>query len=409
MVIDLKSLPHRRKEYEGSLFRRGVDVDLDLVLGARERLSQLSSALDACRAESKSVAGSGDESGHTRGRELRAQESELSAELASAKEELHDLASHLPNFLDPRVPIGGDDEAIETRRDSPPTTQSWQRPHDEVANDLGWLDVPRATTLAGSRFYVLKNEAVLLRHAMTQLFLDTTSGQRWTLVSPPVLSKRFAMYAAGYLPFNTKDNFEVRDRDLTLIGTSEQALLGMHEKDVLDASPVRYLGESMCFRTEAGSHGRDVRGMLRVHQFFKLEQFVFCAPEQSEEEHLLCLTNQERFLELLELPSRTIICASHDVAAPGYFKYDVECWFPVQGRFREVTSNTNLLDFQTRRASIRMIVGGRRVHPHTISATAFCDRHIAALIENHQQKDGTVAVPDALRPYMHGSKYVPVR
>ena len=207
------------------------------------------------------------------------------------------------------------------------------RPHDEIAQGLGILDTERAAKLSGSRFYVLKGDGVRLRLAMFQLYLDMVEGQGFELVSPPVLAKRFSLYASGYLPFAQSDNFALADSELSLTGTSEQALLAMHADEVLPELPVKYLGDSMCFRTEAGSHGRDVRGMMRVHQFYKLEQFLYCAPDEVEALHLQMLDNEVAFIDALNVPSQTIICSSGDVAAPGFFKYDVEAWFPATGTY----------------------------------------------------------------------------
>lgn len=403
-MIDLKKLAADPDSYRRSLAKRGAEsVDVDGVLKAQQVVTQLTQEYEQLRVQSKELTkrAARDEALRAEARTLRDQQTELETRLRQAREELTSKASWLPNYLDDRVPTGDESDNTVIRAGNPPVGGPY-RPHDEIAQGLGILDTERAAKLAGSRFYNLKNDGVRLRLAMFQLFLDMVEGQGFELVSPPVLAKRFSFYVSGYLPFSQSENFSVSDSELSLTGTSEQALLAMHADEVLPELPVKYLGDSMCFRTEAGSHGRDVRGMMRVHQFYKLEQFLYCAPEEAEALHLQMLDNEVAFIDALNVPSQTIICSSGDVAAPGFFKYDVEAWFPSTGQYRELTSNTNLTDYQTRRAGIRARIDGKMVHPHTISATGFCDRHIAAMLENNQLPDGSVTVPEALRPYLRG-------
>ncbi|HST47580.1 serine--tRNA ligase [Jatrophihabitans sp.] len=404
-MIDLKKLAADPDSYRRSLAKRGAEsVDVDGVLKAQQLVTQLTQEFEQLRVQSKELTkrAARDEALRAEARELRDQQTELEGRLRQAREELTTRASWLPNYLDDRVPAGDETHNSVIRAANLPAGERSYRPHDEIAHGLGILDTERAAKLSGSRFYVLKGDGVRLRLAMFQLFLDLVSGQDFELVSPPVLAKKFSFFASGYLPFAQSDNFGIADSELSLTGTSEQTLLAMHGDEVMDQLPVKYLGDSMCFRTEAGSHGRDVRGMLRVHQFYKLEQFLFCAPDEAEALHLQTLDNEVAFIEALNVPSQTVICSSGDVAAPGYFKYDVEAWFPSTGTFRELTSNTNLTDYQTRRAGIRTRIEGKMVHPYTISATGFSDRHIAAMLENNQLDDGSVAVPEALRPYLGG-------
>lgn len=404
-MIDLKKLAADPDTYRRSLAKRGAEsVDVDGVLKAQQLVTQLTQEFEALRVRSKELTkrAARDEALRAEARDLRDQQTELEGRLRQAREELTAKASWLPNYLDDRVPAGDESANTVIRAAILPEGERSYRPHDEIAAGLGILDTERAAKLAGSRFYALKGDGVRLRLAMFQLYLDIVEGQGFELVSPPVLAKKFSFYASGYLPFAQSDNFGIADSELSLTGTSEQALLAMHADEVLEELPVKYLGDSMCFRTEAGSHGRDVRGMLRVHQFYKLEQFLYCAPAQVEELHLQMLDNEVAFIDALNVPSQTIVCSSGDVAAPGFFKYDVEAWFPANGTFRELTSNTNLTDYQTRRAGIRARIEGKMVHPYTISATGFCDRHIAALLENNQNDDGSVTVPEALRPYLGG-------
>ncbi|MFA6075762.1 MAG: aminoacyl--tRNA ligase-related protein [Negativicutes bacterium] len=220
------------------------------------------------------------------------------------------------------------------------------------------------------------------------------------------MAQKRTLFTSGYLPFAQKDNFKIEEEDLSLIGTSEQSLLGMHMDEVFTQLPLLYLGDSMCFRTEIGSAGRDVNGVFRVHQFYKMEQIVYCLPEDVEYWHKKCLENEERILDELGIPYRTILSAAGDTGAPGSIKYDVEGWFPGQGRYRELTSNTNILDYQTRRGNIRYKIAGQKGFPYTISATGFTDRLILAIMENYQTADGGIKIPEKLIDYMDGVREI---
>ncbi len=409
-MLDLKFIQANLDLVRENTRKRGYDVDIDRLVALDRERRRILTETEALRAEAKKLAKSapdpagGLEERRARGVALKDQVAANEAELAKVQAELDDLLTRVPNLLDPRVPAGGEESATLVREWGTPAKPDFEpQSHEVLGERLNMIDIDRGVRVAGSRFYLLKNDGVLLRHAMTQLFLSLTAGKGWEIVSPPYLASEKTLFTAGYLPFADKDNYRIEGTDLSLIGTSEQALLGMHMDEILTKLPLLYLGESMCFRTEAGSAGRDTKGVIRVHQFFKLEQIIYSAPEESEKYHLVALENEERFLQALEIPYRVIVCATEDTGAPGRMKYDTEAWFPSQQRYREVTSNTNLGDFQTRRGNIRYKgPDGQRVFPHTISATGFCDRHILAVMENYQQADGTIAVPAALAPYMHG-------
>jgi len=407
-MLDIKFIVENRDRVAHNAKLRGFDVDVDRIVALDADRRRLVVELDMVRAAAKRLSrgqrGEPSEEDRTQARRVREDERRLSSELEPVNAELQRLLSYVPNMLDPRVPIGDEDAYTVLRHvGEPPSFDFEPKPHDELGLGLRIIDFEHAVNTAGTRFYNLVDEGVLLRMALTRMFLDQVKGQGFTLVSPPYLAKDRTMFIAGYLPFAERDNFRVEGQDLSLIGTSEQSLLGMHADEILPRLPLMYLGDSMCFRTEAGSYGRDVKGMLRVHQFYKLEQLVYAHPDDAERMHLLCLDNEEQFMKDLHVPYRVIICSSADLAAPGSFKYDTEAWLPSQRRYREMTSNTNLTDYQTRRGNIRYKApDGTRVFPHTISATGFCDRLIAAILENHQRPDGSVRIPDKLVPYMGG-------
>jgi len=386
---------------------RGSSVDVDQLLDLERQRKGALVALENARAEIKRLSAlwrgkPPDEASERLAENLKRQDSENSEKLRALTEELHPRMSWLPNVLDPRVPIG-DENANQTIRTAGtiPEFDFPARSHEELGELLNLIDIPHGVKVAKSRFYNLKNEAVLMRLALIRMFVNHVRPQGFDLICPPFMAKDRSLFASGYLPFSSKDNFRA-DEDLSLIGTSEQALLGMHVDETLTKLPLLYLGDSMCFRTEAGSYGRDVAGILRVHQFYKLEQFVYCHPDESEQWHLRCLENEEWIAREVGVPYRVVITSSGDLGAPGRMKYDTEGWFPSQDRYRELTSNTNLWDYQTRRGNIRYKIGSDKGFPHTISATGFCDRLILAILENFQNKDGSVRIPDRLVPYLDG-------
>ncbi len=406
-MISLKFIEADPEAVRENCRRRGADVDIDAILALNIERKREGAHLDQVRADikvlSKQHAGTPDAAGRERAKQLKRRESELAAGLRTIQEELDGRLAWLPNLLDERVPVGGE-EANELVREvgTKPTFDFAPRPHEELGERLGILDIPRAVRTAGSRFYNLKGMGVLLRWALARMFQEHCAPQGFELIAPPVLAKDRTLFTSGYLPFAQKDNFRVQDEDLSLIGTSEQSLLGMHVDEVLDALPKLYLGDSLCFRTEAGNYGKDVKGILRVHQFYKLEQIVYCHPDEARHWHERCLANEEWLLEQLEIPYRVLLTASGDMAAPGRIKYDVEAWIPSQQRYREMTSNTDMGDFQTRRGGIRFKLGKQKGFPHTISATGFSERILIALLENLQRADGSVRIPERLRPFLGG-------
>ncbi|MBT2453654.1 serine--tRNA ligase [Streptomyces sp. ISL-86] len=413
-MIDLKFILQNPDEVAENCARRGYDVDIERITRLDRERRDVLTRLEAVRhqvtvlgREWKSAL---DQDEHRRkANELKAERGRLEQELEGVETQLQELASWLPNMLDPRVPVGGEEKNVVVRTVGELTKFDFApRSHEEIGRLTATIDIPRGVNVAGSRFYLLMNEAVQIRYALTDLFVKRARAQGFDLVSPPYLARRETLFASGYLPFQDKDNFVVNDADLSLIGTSEQSLLGMHIGETLTELPVMYLGDSMCFRTEAGSYGRDTAGILRVHQFHKLEQLIYCHPDESEKYHQLCLENEEWLMRELGIPCQVVLTGSKDLGAPGRMKYDTEAWLPFQERYRETTSNTNMGDFQTRRGRIRYKVGGEKGFPHTISATGFCDRLIIAIMENYQQEDGAVRVPELLVPYL-GTDVIPVR
>ncbi|MGW0651782.1 serine--tRNA ligase [Streptomyces umbrinus] len=413
-MLNLQFITENREKVIENCARRGYDVDINEIIGLDTerrativRVDEVRHNISALGREWRNTIDK--ETHRERARALKKDRDHLEAELEEINSRLQERLQRLPNMLDERVPIGGEDANLVVRTVGEPSELSFApRSHEEIGSLTATIDIPHGVNIAGSRFYLLMNEAVQMRYALTDLFTKRARKQGFELVSPPYMARKETLFASGYLPFQEKDNFALKDTDLSLIGTSEQSLLGMHVGEVLDRLPMMYLGDSMCFRTEAGSYGRDTAGILRVHQFYKLEQFIYCHPDESEHYHQLSLENAEWLMREIGVPYQVVLTGSQDLGAPGRIKYDTEAWLPFQQKYREMTSNTNMGDYQSRRGRIRYKVGDDKGYPHTISATGFCDRLIIAILENFQQEDGSVRIPDLLVPYLDRD-VIPVR
>ena len=272
--------------------------------------------------------------------------------------------------------------------------------HVEIGARLGLLDVERGAKVSGSRFYFLTGQGALLELALVNMAMQIASAHGFTPVIPPSLVRPFAMQGTGFLGQAAENVYHLPEDDMYLVGTSEVALAAMHSDEILSQLPLRYAGFSPCFRREAGSHGKDTRGIMRVHWFDKVEMFSFVEPTQAEAEHLKILEIQKQILDELELPYRVVDIPSGDLGASAIRKFDCEVWVPSLGEYREVTSASNCTDFQARRLKIRTPANGENVFVATLNGTAVAvPRVIVALLENNQRADGTVTVPKALQPF----------
>jgi seryl-tRNA synthetase len=266
------------------------------------------------------------------------------------------------------------------------------------------LDIERAAKLSGSRFGFLLGPMVRLELALVQFALDMLEPHGFVPVAPPVLVREQALFGTGFFPGDREQVYAIEADDLYLVGTSEVSIAGMHADEILDAAtlPLRYVGFSTCFRREAGTYGKDTRGIFRVHQFDKVEMFSFCDPEKSQEEHDFLLAREEELAQALEIPYRVVNVAAGDLGASAAKKFDIEAWFPGQGRYREITSTSNTTDFQSRRLKIRYRADDGNRLVHTLNGTAIAvGRWLIALLENHQREDGTVVIPEALLGYVN--------
>jgi seryl-tRNA synthetase len=307
-------------------------------------------------------------------------------------------------MTDPMAADGLEEEdAVEVSRFGDPTEFDFEvRDHVELGLELGVIDMERAVKISGSRFGLKKGKLALLEMSLMRWAVDNLSGHGFTPVMPPVLVREQALFGTGFFPSDREQVYSVREDDLFLVGTSEVPLAAMHADEILeqDDLPVRYVGFSTCFRVEAGTYGKDTRGLFRVHQFDKAEMFSFVHPDDSQDEHDLMLVREEELVQALELPYRVVNVAAGDLGPSASKKYDIEAWFPGQERYREITSTSNTTDFQSRRLKIRFKDDeGKNQFVHTLNGTGVTPRHLIALLENHQQADGTIRIPEALVPY----------
>jgi seryl-tRNA synthetase len=331
--------------------------------------------------------------------EMSAQVKEFTEQANRAKQELDTLLAPLPNLPDPTAAPGPEDELVREvgavrKLDFPP------RDHLELAGEM--IDMDRGARLSGARFAYLKGDLVMLELALVRWVLEKLRGAGFEPVVPPVLVRERALYGTGFLPDTEQQIYSLPEDELFLVGTSEVALASLHDSEILEREqlPLRYAGFSPCFRREAGAAGKDTRGIIRVHQFDKVEMFSFVAPEESAQEHERILAIEEEILGELGLAYRVLNIAVGDLGNSAAKKYDCEAWIPSQGRYRELTSCSNTTDYQARRLNIRVRGDGRTRVLHTLNGTAVAvGRTIVALLENGQRADGSVELPRALLPY----------
>ena len=333
----------------------------------------------------------------------------LDAEIDRVEKRYHELMLSLPNLVHESVPEGKDEtDNVEVRKWGEPTKFDFTvKDHIEIATSLDLIDLDRAAKTSGARFYFLKGDLVKLNHTLIQFALDFLSKKGYTLVQTPYMINRKAMEGAVIVSDFGDVIYKVDGDDLYLIGTSEHAIVAMHMDEIFDAKqlPMRYAGVSPCFRKEAGAHGRDTKGIFRVHQFEKVEQFVFAKPEESWAIHEEMIKNAEEFFQLLGIPYRVMLLCTSDLGKVSAKTYDLEAWMPGQNAYREIVSCSNCMDYQARRLGVKY-----RERPneeskfvHSLNSTLVAtERTLVAILENYQTKKGTVIIPDVLKPYMDG-------
>jgi seryl-tRNA synthetase len=390
-MIDARAARANPDEFRRRLARKDAAEAFDAWLAADEHWRDLVPKVDDLRAQTK-LKGKPTPEQLEQLRGAKEQLQRLEEELARAESERDAALAQLPNPPDDSAPDGTTEEdAEELRRWGEPPQLAEPKEHTEI----GRFDMDRAARLSGSRFGFLIGDTALLAVATYRYGLDVVASEGFLPVIPPVLVREEAMYGTGFFPTDRSNIYAIESDELYLTGTSEVALAGLHMGEILDELPLHYAGWSTNFRREAGAAGKDTRGMFRVHQFNKVEMFVFCEPSASGDEHERLLATEEKILQGLELPYRVVNVAAGDLGAPAAKKYDIEGWFPSQQRYRELTSTSNTTDFQARRLGVRYRPNGGAPQPvHTLNGTAVTDRAVLAILENFQGE-----VPEVLRAY----------
>jgi seryl-tRNA synthetase len=423
-VIDLRLVREQPEVVRASQRARGEDAGLvDALVSADERRRSAGTRFDALRADQKDVGrqvaqASGDEKAALleRARELALLVKDAEAQRDAAALEADGLLHALSNVVDPASPVGGEADFAVLQTVGRPRDFAAEgfapRDHVELGDLLGAIDVERGAKVSGSRFYYLTGVGALLEMALTQLAMRQAVDAGFVPVIPPALVNPPAMEGTGFLGQAAENVYRLESDDMYLVGTAEVPLAAYHMDEILDASalPLRYVGFSPSFRREAGSHGKDTRGIWRVHWFDKVEMFSFCRPEDAVDEHHRLLAWEQEFLDRLELPYRVIDVATGDLGASAARKFDCEAWIPSYGDYREVTSTSNCTQFQARRLSIRMREPGGVRPLATLNGTLCAmTRTIVALLENNQLADGSVRVPAALQPLLGRDVLTPVQ
>ena len=439
-MLDIKFIRDNPDAVKDGLKKKGVEFDVDYFLKFDEKRRAKIKGVDDLRAtqnaasdEITKLAGSAKEEKLAEMKKFKAKLGDAEFELKALEEEFTGLMYKIPNVPLEDVPVGADERSNVVLREVGEKPKFSFKPKDytELGEKLDLIDTERAAKVSGSRFGYLKHEAPLLEFAIVQFALGfltdqkniaevihnegfSVSGKPFIPVVPPVLVRPEAMRAMGYVERGGDEIYFIEKDQLYLVGTSEQSIGPMHMDETFGEStlPHRHVAFSTCFRREAGSYGKDTKGIMRVHQFDKVEMFVAATPETSRDEHRLLLALEERLWQALGIPYRVVHICTGDLGDPAAAKYDLEAWLPGQnggtGEYREVTSTSNTTDFQARRLNIKVRrKSGEAEFVHMLNGTAFAiGRTIIAILENYQQEDGSVRIPEALLPYMHGLKEI---
>lgn len=415
-MIDIRFVRENPEAVRESQRRRGNDVStVDTLLVADDARRSALQTFESARASQKEISRSiGKASAEERpsilakAKELSEQVKELEAKASEAEAAYDEANRAIQNIIIDGVPAGGEDDYVVLRHVG--EARDWAsegfepKDHLDVAEALGALDMGRGTKVSGSRFYYLKGVGARLELALLTMAADQAEANGFTLMVTPTLVNPDIMAGTGFLGAHSDEIYYLPADDQYLVGTSEVALAGYHKDEIIDLSegPRRYAGWSSCYRREAGSYGKDTRGIIRVHQFNKVEMFSYCRPEDSVEEHQRLLAWEEEMLHKVELPYRVINTAAGDLGSSAAQKFDCEAWLPTQNRYMEVTSTSNCTTYQARRLNIRERFEGENRNVATLNGTLATTRWLVALLENHQQADGSLYIPEALRPYLGG-------
>jgi seryl-tRNA synthetase len=416
-VLDIAFIRENQDAVRAAITNKRFDLNLDDLLEADRARREIIAKLEATRKRKNDNSAAMPKASKEdrpklieEGRSIKTEIETFEPQLKVAEEKFRDLMLRVPSIPRPEVPIGkGEEDNVEVRKVGAPRKFEFE-PKDHVAlcTDLGLVDWDGPRKFVGGRAYALKGLGALLELAVTRLTVDVLMSRGFELVVPPVMVQERAMQGTGYFPLGREQAYAMPDDGLFLVGTSEVALVSLHCDDILDGTklPIRYAGISACFRREAGAAGKDTRGLYRVHQFTKVEQVVFCMPDEAfaEKEHYTLLGNAEAVLEKLEIPYRVALACTGEIGLGQTRKHEVESWMPSRKAYSETHSCSTLGDFQSRRSNIRVrMPDGSLAFPYTLNNTAIASpRILIPLLENHQNEDGSVTIPEGLRPYMNG-------
>ncbi|MFD0200181.1 MULTISPECIES: serine--tRNA ligase [Saccharothrix] len=408
-MIDLKALRENPEAVRASQRARGEDETVvDALLSADERRRAAIARADALRGEQKTFGKQvGRAKGEERdallvkGKELAAEVKAAEAEQSAAEAELNELHRAVPNIVHPDAPAGGEDDYVVLKHVGEKREFDFEPvDHLDLGVRLGAIDMERGAKVSGSRFYFLTGVGAQLELALLNMAVAQATAAGFQLMITPTLVRPEIMAGTGFLGAHASEIYRLEADDLYLVGTSEVPLAGYHADEILDG-PKRYAGWSSCYRREAGSYGKDTRGIIRVHQFNKVEMFSYVKPEDAEAEHAKLLAWEEEMLAKIEVPYRVIDTAAGDLGTSAARKFDCEAWIPTQQAYRELTSTSNCTTFQARRLNVRYRdENGKPQIAATLNGTLATTRWIVAILENHQQADGSVVVPQALRPFL---------
>ena len=410
-MIDLKLVRDDPDRVRASQRTRGADESLvDALLAADDARRAAVARADSLRGEQNALSkqiprASAEEKPALlhRAKQLAEEVKAAQAEQVRADEALREAHLAIPNVVEDGVPAGGEDDFVTLDTvGTPPTVQN-PRDHVEIGALLKAIDTDRGAKVSGARFYFLTGVGAELEFALVNLAMAQATAAGFTPVIAPALVKPEVMQGTGFLGAHAAEVYRLAEDDLYLVGTSEVALAGYHANEIIDGLPLRYAGFSSCFRREAGSYGKDTKGIIRVHWFDKVEMFSYVPVDQAQDEHRRLLAWEREFLDKLELAYRVIDVAAGDLRSSAARKFDIEAWFPSQGAYRELTSTSNCTTFQSRRLNIRTRTDAGNQPVATLNGTLCAlARTIACLLDHHQQPDGSVYVPAALRPYLNG-------
>jgi len=406
-MIDAKLLREHPNIIKKAAADKGVVVDVDHILNIDTQYRELSQKVQQLRTERNQVA---KEKNIEKGKELKEKLDKEEHALVALEQELQDVLYKIPNLAKDDVKVGKDDSENEVVRTygEPKKFSFTPKDHVEIGKKLDIIDIERAGKVSGARFTYLRREAALLEFALVQLAFDTLIPEGFIPIIPPVLLKTEIMRGLGYAEFGADEEiFSIPNDNLLLAGTAEHPIVAMHKDEAFNKKdlPRRYIGFSSAFRREAGSYGKDTKGILRVHQFDKVEMVSFVSAEDDDKEHEYLLGIEEKFFQMLDIPYQVVKMCTGDLGFPAARKYDIEAWVPTQGKYREVTSVSTVTDFQSRRLNIKYQDGNEKKFTHILNGTAFAiGRTLIAILENYQEEDGSVVIPEVLQKYVRFDK-----